>query len=87
MVTAVADGTIGGGQRFDTAADRNSAGCACAAGIAVAVVLVVVNAADVMLIEPVLEEYLIALLVVVVRLAVFALDAAAYQDASAVVSD
>lgn len=84
MASAV--GKIGGEQRFDTAAGHSSAGCACAAGI---VVLIVVDEADVVLIEPALEANLIDfpdVAAVVVRLAVVALNAA-YQDASVVVSD
>lgn len=80
MASVVADGTIGVEQRFDTAAGRSFAGCACAAGIAVAAVLIVVDAVDVVVIEPALD------FPVVVRLAVFALNIA-YQDALVVVSD
>lgn len=83
MASAVVDGKIGAEQRFDTAAGRSLVGCACAAGIAV--VLIVADAADVVLIEH--ETYLIGFpVVVVVHLAAAALNAA-YQDVSVEVTD
>lgn len=82
MASAAADGTIGGEQRFDTAAVRSSAGCAYAVGIAVAVEWPV-DAVVVVLIVTALAEYGIVLPAVVERLALNA----AYQDASVVVSD
>lgn len=58
-VAVVADGTIVDELCFGTAAGRSLTGCACVAGIAVA--LIVADAADVVTIEPALEPNLIDL--------------------------